>query len=47
MPSYRVQLGVNETWGVVAYVEALQLAGGARVADLPPDVRAELVKAAP
>jgi mono/diheme cytochrome c family protein len=47
MPSYRVQLGVAETWAVVAYVRALQLAGGARAADLPADVRAELAKEAP
>jgi mono/diheme cytochrome c family protein len=47
MPSYRVQLGVRETWSVVAYVEALQLAGGARVAELPPDVQDELAKEVP
>jgi mono/diheme cytochrome c family protein len=42
MPPYRVQLGVKESWGVVAYVRALQRARGVRVADLPPDVRARL-----
>jgi len=47
MPSYRVELTVRDTWGVVAYVRALQLARGARVADLPADVRAELAKEAP
>jgi mono/diheme cytochrome c family protein len=47
MPSYAVQLSVRETWGVVAYVRALQLAQGARVAALPTDVRAELAREAP
>ncbi len=47
MPSYRVQLDVDATWDVVAYVRALQLAGGARVADLPADVRDRLAKEAP
>jgi len=47
MPSYRVQLSIEDTWGVVAYVRALQLARGARVTDLPADVRAELAKEAP
>jgi mono/diheme cytochrome c family protein len=47
MPSYSVQLSVEETWGVVAYVRALELARDANVRDLPPDVRAELAKEAP
>jgi mono/diheme cytochrome c family protein len=47
MPSYSVQLSVRETWGVVAYVRALQLAQGARVAALPGDVRAQLAREAP
>ncbi|HEX3343454.1 MAG TPA: cytochrome c, partial [Polyangiaceae bacterium] len=47
MPSYRVQLGVEDTWGVVAYVRALQLARGARVAEIPDDVKAALAKEAP
>lgn len=47
MPSYSVQLSVEDTWGVVAYVRALQLARGAWVARLPPDVRARLAKEAP
>jgi mono/diheme cytochrome c family protein len=42
MPSYRAQLSVRATWGVVAYVRALQLAQGIRVADLPPDLQAQL-----
>lgn len=47
MPSYSVQLSVQDTWGVVAYVRALQLARAAKVSELPPDVRARLAKEAP
>lgn len=47
MPSYRVQLSIEETWGVVAYVRALQLARRAKVAELPPDLRTQLAKEAP
>jgi len=47
MPSYDVQLSVRDSWDVVAYVRALQLATGARAADLPADVRADLAKEAP
>ena len=47
MPSYRVQLDLQATWGVVAYVSALQLARGVRVVDLPAEVRVELAKEAP
>jgi mono/diheme cytochrome c family protein len=42
MPSYRVELSVEDTWSVVAYVRALQLSRGVLVADLPADVRAQL-----
>jgi mono/diheme cytochrome c family protein len=47
MPSYRVQLGVERTWRVVAYVRALQLARGVPAADLPPEMRAQLAQEAP
>lgn len=47
MPSYAVQLSVRDTWAVVAYVSALQLARHAKAADLPPDVREQLAKEAP
>lgn len=47
MPSYAVQLSIDDTWGVVAYVRALQLSRGAWVGRLPPDVRARLAKEAP
>ena len=47
MPSYAVQLSIPDAWSVVAYVSALQLARGARVADLPPELRARLAREAP
>jgi mono/diheme cytochrome c family protein len=47
MPSYGVQLSTRETWGVVAYLRALSLARGARVAELPGPIRDELVREAP
>lgn len=47
MPSYSVPLSVDDTWRVVGYLEALQLAGGASVADLPADLRDRLAKEAP
>ncbi len=47
MPSYAVQLSVQDSWGVVAYVRALQLARAADVTRLPRAVRARLAKEAP
>lgn len=47
MPGYAVQLSVHDSWAVVAYVRALQVARGAPVASLPPEVRARLAKEAP
>ncbi|MGH7271429.1 MAG: c-type cytochrome [Polyangiaceae bacterium] len=47
MPDYAVQISVREAWGVVAYVEALQLSRGVPAASLPLAVRAELTKEAP
>jgi mono/diheme cytochrome c family protein len=47
MPSYAVQLSVRETWSVVAYLRALQLAQGVQVVALPTDVRAQLAREAP
>jgi mono/diheme cytochrome c family protein len=46
MPSYAVQLSVHDTWGVVAYVHALQLARNAKASDLPPDLRERLAREA-
>jgi mono/diheme cytochrome c family protein len=39
MPSYAVELSVQESWGVAAYVRALQIARGTPVADLSPNER--------
>ena len=47
MPSYKVQLSVNDTWAVVAYLRALRLAQHARVSDLPADVRERLAEEDP
>jgi mono/diheme cytochrome c family protein len=45
MPSYARQLSIDERWGVVAYVRALQLRDRVRLRDLPPPVRAEAERA--
>jgi mono/diheme cytochrome c family protein len=47
MPSYAAQLSVDDAWGVVAYVRALQLSRHAQVAQLPPAMRARLLAEAP
>jgi mono/diheme cytochrome c family protein len=39
MPSFAAELTAEERWGVVAYVRALELARGARLADLPAGAR--------
>lgn len=44
MPSYAAQLSVEERWGVVAYVRALELSRHAQVKRLPPDVQKALDK---
>ncbi len=40
MPSYANELRVEERWAVVAYLEALRLSQTARLAELPPELRA-------
>jgi len=47
MPDYAAQISVEDRWAIVAYVRALQLSQGARVADVPPESRAELDRAKP
>ena len=44
MPSYALQLSVEDRWAVVAYVRALELSRSAQVSALPADVRGELDK---
>jgi mono/diheme cytochrome c family protein len=41
MPGYSAELAVRDRWAVVGYLEALQLAAGARLASLPPAIQAE------
>jgi mono/diheme cytochrome c family protein len=42
MPSYAVELSVQDRWAVVAYVEALRRSQAARLADAPPDIQQKL-----
>lgn len=46
MPGYASQISRDDRWAVAAYVQALQLARGARVTALPPEVRTQLEKEA-
>jgi mono/diheme cytochrome c family protein len=39
MPSYAAQIPVQDRWAIVGYVRALQVARGAKLPDVPPDVR--------
>jgi mono/diheme cytochrome c family protein len=41
MPSYAAELSDSDRWAVVAYIEALQLARRAPLAELPANVREE------
>src|SRR5262249_19015568 len=41
MPSYRLQIGVADRWAILAYVRALQIAQGSKLADLPAGLRRE------
>lgn len=45
MPSYADVLSPVERWAVVAYVRALQLSQSAALAELPPALRAEAIRA--
>jgi mono/diheme cytochrome c family protein len=47
MPAYAVQLSIEESWGVTAYVRTLQLSRNAIVAELPPAVLGDLAREAP
>jgi mono/diheme cytochrome c family protein len=47
MPSYAVQLSVDDAWAVVAYLQALRLSQHAVVAELPPETRAYLARELP
>lgn len=45
MPSYRAELPTRDRWAIVAYLEALRLAQGASLEELPPDIAAEAKEA--
>lgn len=45
MPTYADRLSMSQRWGVVAYVQALQLARNVRLDELPPEVRDRTRKA--
>jgi mono/diheme cytochrome c family protein len=47
MPSYAAEIPPIERWGVVAYLQALQLSQSARLDDAPPEVQQKLREAAP
>lgn len=44
MPTYGTHLSVHDRWAVIAYLRALQLASGSKLADLPAPVRDEAQK---
>ena len=44
MPSYALQVGVEDRWAIAAYIKALQLSRNASVADLTADERQRLEK---
>ena len=39
MPSYAVQVPVQDRWAIAAYVRALQIARNAEPEDVPPEAR--------
>jgi mono/diheme cytochrome c family protein len=45
MPSYATQIPPADRWAIVAYVRALQLSQGARLAELPAQDRDAVAKA--
>lgn len=46
MPGYAAQLSTRESWGVVAYLRALQLSQHAELAALPAEIRHEFERSA-
>ena len=42
MPSYKLQLSVQDRWAVVAYIRALQKSQKATLSDIPPEQRDNL-----
>jgi mono/diheme cytochrome c family protein len=46
MPDYASQMKAEDRWAVAAYIRVLQQSGHATLADVPPDERAKLDRAA-
>lgn len=44
MYSYADRVAPDDRWAIVAYIRALQLSQNARIADVPPEHRADLAK---
>jgi hypothetical protein len=42
MPDYAMQVKAADRWAIVAYIRALQLAGHATLADVPPAERSRI-----
>jgi mono/diheme cytochrome c family protein len=42
MPSYKTQVTAADRWAIVAYVRALQRAGGSTAEDVPQELKADL-----
>ena len=42
MPTYNVQVPVNDRWAIIAYIRALQLSQDGSIGDLPPAQQAQL-----
>ena len=45
MPSYASQVSLDDRWAIAYYIRALQYSQNARLADLPPELRAEVESA--
>jgi mono/diheme cytochrome c family protein len=46
MPDYAAQVNTRDRWAIVAYIRALQLSQNATLAEVPPDRRPDLDRAA-
>ena len=46
MPDYAAQVNTRDRWAIVAYIRALQLSQNATLAEVPPERRPELERAA-
>jgi mono/diheme cytochrome c family protein len=46
MPDYAAQVNARDRWAIVAYIRALQLSQNATLAEVPPDRRPDLERAA-